>query len=325
MKSRIVAETEPLFRALPDTPPSVRQLMASLQAERQPAESTATTKEAGLTDEEKESLLKLRLADVDDVETLVKLGIVLSEQPDRQEEAEAAYRKALDAYSRALDIDPNNAFAWSIKGWTLLNLGRYEEALDAYSRALDINPNNALAWSIKGAALDELGRYEEALDAYSRALDIDPDNVSVLNSLAWDLYVLGDEKRLPEAEAFARRAVELNAETGAFQHTLAAILGAQDKWPEALECTTLFLQDTEMVAASLNEIIAFFIDAAAAGFAAEALACIEASPCAETLETMAVALRLFQDETVDVALEIREVAKDVVERIEARREARQQA
>ncbi len=291
MKSRIVAETEPLFRALPDTPPSVRQLMASLQAERQPAESTATTKEAGLTDEEKESLLKLRLADVDDAGTLVRLGIVLSEQPDRQEEAEAAYLKALDAYSRALDIEPNNAAAWRNKGWTL----------------------------------DELGRYEEALDAYSRALDIDPDNVSVMNSLAWNLYVLGDENRLPEAEAFARRAVELNAETGAFQHTLAAILGAQDKWPEALECTTLFLQDTEMVAASLNEIIAFFIDAAAAGFAAEALACIEASPCAETLETMAFALRLFQDETVDVALEIREVAKDVVERIEARREARQQA
>ena len=43
---------------------------------------------------------------------------------------------------------------------------------------------------------------------------------------------------------------------------------------------------------------------------------IQSSPSVEVLETMAVALQLYQGDQVDVALEIQEVAKDVVERIE---------
>ncbi|MFQ5571796.1 MAG: hypothetical protein ACE5G0_19120, partial [Rhodothermales bacterium] len=162
-------------------------------------------------------------------------------------------------------------------------------------------------------------RHDEALDAYDRALELTPDN-PILNSLAWSLYNIEEEKPLAQAETYAQRAVEKSPDVGAYQHTLAAILGAQDKWSEAMSHVPLFLQDTQMVSTSLNEVIAFFVDAAAAGYVAEALKHIQASPSAEILEPMAVALQLYEGEQVDVALEILEVAKDVVKRIEARKE-----
>ena len=196
LKSRIVAETGHLFASLPDTPASVQQLIASWQAEVQPDTSE-------LTEDEKEALLKLQVEEVEDADTLVKLGDVLSKQPDRLQEAEAAYRKALDlkpqtkeawrafgkllenklqrheealdAFDHAIDLDPEYISAWNGKGASLHNLGRTEEAFNAYDHTLDIDPDFALAWYNKGVALGSLGRSEEALDDFERALNIDPD------------------------------------------------------------------------------------------------------------------------------------------------------
>jgi hypothetical protein len=67
-------------------------------------------------------------------------------------------------------------------------------------------------------------------------------------------------------------------------------------------------------------VIDFFVEAAAAGYAAETQKRIQTSPSAEILEPMAVALQMYLGEQVDVALEIQEVAKDVVKRIKVRRE-----
>ena len=43
-------------------------------------------------------------------------------------------------------------------------------------KRLLINPNDADAWSNRGYAFDSLGRYTEAVDSYDKALAIDPDN-----------------------------------------------------------------------------------------------------------------------------------------------------
>jgi tetratricopeptide (TPR) repeat protein len=60
------------------------------------------------------------------------------------------------------------------KGVVLSRLGRYDEAIDAYDRALNINPDYSIVWNNKGVVLSRLGRYEEAIDAYDRALSINP-------------------------------------------------------------------------------------------------------------------------------------------------------
>lgn len=39
---------------------------------------------------------------------------------------------------------------WFDKGMDLTDVGMYEEALEAYDRALELNPNDAIAWNNKG-------------------------------------------------------------------------------------------------------------------------------------------------------------------------------
>jgi hypothetical protein len=98
------------------------------------------------------------------------------------------------------------------------------------------------------------------------------------------------------------------------------ILGIQDEWEEAFEQESAFLDDPEAVEETLDEAIEFFVAAAAAGQTQEALRCIQDSSSTEALEPLVVALKMDLGEDVTVAAEIKEVASDVLDRIEARRE-----
>ena len=60
------------------------------------------------------------------------------------------------------------------KGVAFFRLGRYEEALEAFDRAIELQPDYALTWWYKGVVLNELGRYEKALEACDRVIELQP-------------------------------------------------------------------------------------------------------------------------------------------------------
>ena len=47
-------------------------------------------------------------------------------------------------------------------------LNDYQGAVDSYSKAIDINPNNAIAYNNRGNAKDELGDYQSALNDHNK-------------------------------------------------------------------------------------------------------------------------------------------------------------
>jgi type IV secretory pathway ATPase VirB11/archaellum biosynthesis ATPase len=83
------------------------------------------------------------------------------------------------------------------------------------------------------------------------------------------------------------------------------------------------LSEIEIVADNTAEVIAFFIRAAAAGHSARSARLIADSPSAQALEALVVALRMDAGEDVSVAVEIKEVAQDLVKRIREAREGKE--
>ncbi len=53
-------------------------------------------------------------------------------------------------------------------------LGEYDKAIEAFNKAIAIDPNNKEAWFGKGEAFDKFGEYDKAIEAYDRAITIDP-------------------------------------------------------------------------------------------------------------------------------------------------------
>jgi len=63
--------------------------------------------------------------------------------------------------------------AWKVKGVLLWReLKKYDEAVDAFDKALQINPKDPLTWMNKGDALKALGRKAEADEAYAKAREL---------------------------------------------------------------------------------------------------------------------------------------------------------
>jgi tetratricopeptide (TPR) repeat protein len=91
------------------------------------------------------------------------------------------FQKASECFGEAIEIEPMNAYAWTMKGAALSNLATkrrsdalYQEAMQCYDKSLEIEPMNANAWKLKGYVHRLSGRYQEAIQCYDKALAINP-------------------------------------------------------------------------------------------------------------------------------------------------------
>ncbi len=92
------------------------------------------------------------------------LGHLLSQQPGRADEAEAAYR-------RAAELDPKDAQSWNNLGVLLSEQpGRTDEAEAAYRRAAELDPSDPYPVVNLARLLAALGRHSEASTAYRQTV-----------------------------------------------------------------------------------------------------------------------------------------------------------
>ncbi len=82
--------------------------------------------------------------------------------------------EAIEAYTHALLLTPNNVGIYNDLGYNYACLKRYEEAVAALTHALALNPEIAITHYNLGEVYEITGRNTEALAEYSRALKIDP-------------------------------------------------------------------------------------------------------------------------------------------------------
>jgi tetratricopeptide (TPR) repeat protein len=77
----------------------------------------------------------------------------------------------------AIELDPNSALGWNMRGWTKLALGMHEMALDALEQAVRLSPLDPklfLAQSGMAWAHFFLGRYDDAMSLAVKSLRLRP-------------------------------------------------------------------------------------------------------------------------------------------------------
>ncbi|MGK7907510.1 MAG: tetratricopeptide repeat protein, partial [Synechococcus sp.] len=70
--------------------------------------------------------------------------------------------------------------------------GRYEEALADYNRAIELNPDDAWAIGSRGQAYRAMERYDEALEDFTRALELDPSLDWVIDERGDTYCIMGE-------------------------------------------------------------------------------------------------------------------------------------
>lgn len=91
--------------------------------------------------------------------------------------SQAKYPKAYEAYQQAVYRDGRNPTFWCSIGVLYYQINQYRDALDAYSRAIRLNPYISEVWYDLGTLYESCNnQVADALDAYGRAADLDPSN-----------------------------------------------------------------------------------------------------------------------------------------------------
>jgi len=94
------------------------------------------------------------------------------------------FKKAVEFYSLACNIDTENAMIYANRSAAYANLGQWSEAWADAQRATFLDPKYGKGWQRKGFACHKLGKYSDAKLAYNRAIDLDPQNESLKAALA---------------------------------------------------------------------------------------------------------------------------------------------
>ena len=93
----------------------------------------------------------------------------------KSEEAEAAYKKAIGAYKKYFEQNPDDPEAHYALGQTYAGLSQYSEAIREYREALELKEDDPDIYYDLGVAHTKLAQYDLAAKAFSKSLEIDPD------------------------------------------------------------------------------------------------------------------------------------------------------
>jgi len=94
---------------------------------------------------------------------------------EKREDAEAEYKKAVDAYKKHLNANPDDAEAHYNLGQSYANLGNYSDAIREYRQATKLKTDDPDIYYDLGIAHTKLAQYDQAAAAFSKSLEIDPD------------------------------------------------------------------------------------------------------------------------------------------------------
>ena len=85
------------------------------------------------------------------------------------------YAEAEEALDRAAGFPEPHQEIFNLLGFCRFKRQRYEQAIEAFARAIEIEPGQGINYANIGSCLREMGRTLEACQMYQNALDLDPD------------------------------------------------------------------------------------------------------------------------------------------------------
>ncbi len=112
------------------------------------------------------------------------------------------FQTSEDLARRALDLDPNSAWAWLRLGWARVYLGRPEDALICFDRAEELSPLDPFLFNMdfgRSAAVRALGRRDEALALIEKGLRAAPKAYWAYRMLFGTLWLMDERERAIEA------------------------------------------------------------------------------------------------------------------------------
>lgn len=91
------------------------------------------------------------------------------------------YQQTINDVTKAIEISPQYAKAYNLRGGAYLSLRRYREAIKDLDKAIEIDSQYAQAYYLRGVTYADLGNYQQAVKDYTKSIEINPQYASAYN------------------------------------------------------------------------------------------------------------------------------------------------
>ena len=109
-------------------------------------------------------------------------------------ESEHQPDRAIQAYQRAIELEPSRVDYYEDPISLLMDLGRTKDALALVNRALAIAPSDARPWLWKGKVNLRMNAYKDAMESYRRAAKLDSSGADAILGIAAVYFVSGQSE-----------------------------------------------------------------------------------------------------------------------------------
>ena len=79
------------------------------------------------------------------------------------------FRGAAKMFSKLIEIEPKNVYAYINLGIAKMDLGIYDVAIDCFTKAIDLDPENSDAYKNRALAYYSIDKEEKALLDYKKS------------------------------------------------------------------------------------------------------------------------------------------------------------
>lgn len=140
------------------------------------------------------------------------------------------HEQALRCFKRAIQLQPNFAYAYTLQGHEHVENEEYDKALTAYRHAIAADKRHYNAYYGIGKVYEKLGNYDKAWSHYHAASAIHPTHAVLICCMG---TVLQRQKQIAQALPFFHKAVELAPRAAEIRHKKARALLATGQLEEA--------------------------------------------------------------------------------------------
>ena len=168
--------------------------------------------------------------------------------------------QAVDAYRRAIELDPGFLSAINNLGGILKENHREIEAIDCFTRSLRLKPDQPFILRHLAEMENALLRHRDAIEHFRRSLELNPIDVDTLCGM---INALIEVDELDEALQVAERAIKLKtqkADPRLLQARIYRLLGRKDEAAAAYEEALKISPDNSAAYAGLSAIHRFVPD-----------------------------------------------------------------
>lgn len=118
------------------------------------------------------------------------------------------YQQRITEAEKIVAADPKNLQAWVQLGNDYFDTDQAKKAIDAYGKALELDPNNANVLTDQGIMFKRVGWFDRAIANFEKAQQIDPRHLQSLYNLG--VIYMSDLKQPAKAVKYWERYLEID-------------------------------------------------------------------------------------------------------------------